>query len=331
MEKEFRLSMKAKRRIVRFLHIPIVHRTIKFLKRLVIPGFQKVPFWEVMRFFIESVVNGILFQRAAALTYYIFTTAIPLLMALVALISFMGENVKTVLLGFLETVVPTYLWGGVSQIVNNLILRQDGALVWLSLFLGIYLSFLSMHSILNTLNITYFSVSKRSFVKQLRVSFTMVLIFMITIVVACAIFMGIAHLLHLIDSHFIESTTFYTIALNSAKWLLMFILFYLFLSALFYFTPYKKQDFRFFSAGSMFSTILSIILIFGVSAYFSNFSTYNLVYGSIGGILIILFWIYWTSVIILIGFDLNVSITHALKKFKDRESEIKITSSVIDS
>ena len=107
-----------------------------------------------------------------------------------------------------------------------------------------------------------------------------------------------------------------------------FILMYLLLSALFYFAPYKKKYFKFFSAGSTFSTIMLVVLLKGLNYYFANFTSYNLVYGSIGAILLILIWINWSCVTVLIGFDLNVSIAIAQQKRINQNDELKIISTV---
>jgi len=87
-------NFKYIKRYIIFLYRFIIHKNVMFLKRLVLPGFQKIPFWDVMKFFIQSLVQGPFFQRAAAMTYYIFTALIPLFMALIALLSFIGRNCK---------------------------------------------------------------------------------------------------------------------------------------------------------------------------------------------------------------------------------------------
>ena len=192
------ISFKAKRQWVTFIHRPFIHKMILFMKRLVLPGFQKIPFWDVMKFFVESLVQGIFFQRAAALTYYIFTALIPLFMALIALLSFVGPNLQTYLLDFMQTAVPEYLWPAVSKIVSGLIERQNGAILYLSLTLGIYLSFLSINSIVTTLNISYFDIEQRKVIKQLPISFTMVVVFLLVIIAACVIFIGASLLVNYI-------------------------------------------------------------------------------------------------------------------------------------
>jgi membrane protein len=321
-------SFKARRRLVKFTQRPFIHQTIMFMKRLVLPGFQKIPFWDVMKFFGESLVKGIFFQRAAAMTYYIFTAMIPLFMALVALLSFLGPQLQTNLLDFIQGVVPEYLWPSISDIVAGLISRQSGAVLYLSLSLGIYLTFLSVNAIVTTLNISYYDIEQRKAIKQLPISFTMVVVFLAVIIAACAVFIGASLLVNYLSVSIFGSAILYQYGIAFIKWFILFVLLYLFLAALFYFAPYNKKYFKFFSTGAVFSTILLVILLYVVNYYFSHFSRYNLVYGSIGALLLIMMWIYWSCMAILIGFDLNVSISIAHAKRKNEHEKLKIKSSV---
>jgi len=321
-------SFKARRRLVKFTQRPFIHKAILFMKRLVLPGFQKIPFWDVMKFFVESLVQGIFFQRAAAMTYYIFTALIPLFMALIALLSFVGPNLQTNLLDFMQAAVPEYLWPAISKIVTGLIQRQNGAVLYLSLTLGIYLTFLSINSIVTTLNISYFDIEQRKVIKQLPISFTMVVVFLAVIIGACIIFIGASLLVNYITVTFIVSNVFYHYAIAFTKWSMLFVLLYMFLAALFYFAPYNKKHFKFFSTGASFSTILLVILLYVLNYYFSHFSSYNLVYGSMGALLLIMLWLYWSCMAILIGFDLNVSISIAKEQQKNEHDKLKIKSSI---
>jgi len=77
--------------------------------------------------------------------------------------------------------------------------------------------------------------------------------------------------------------------------------------------PKKKKGWSFFSAGSMFATILTIIATVVFSYYVNNFGNYNKLYGSIGTLIVVMMIIYINSLILLLGFDLNASI-HTAKK-----------------
>ena len=307
---------------------PLIHKAITFMKKLVLPGFQKIPFWDVMKFLVESLVQGIFFQRAAAMTYYIFTASIPLIMALIALLSFIGPDLQNNLLEFIQEAVPEYLWPAVYKIVNNLIQHQSGTILYLSLSLGIYLTFLSVNAIVNTLNISYFDIEQRKGIKQLPISFVMVIVFLVVVIAACGIFVVASFLVNYLTITIFGSEILYQYTIVVTKWAMLFILLYLFLAALFYFAPYNKKYFRFFSTGALFSTILLILLLYALNFYFSNISTYNLVYGSIGALLLIMLWLYWSCMAILIGFDLNVSISIAQAQRKNEHDKLKIKSSI---
>jgi membrane protein len=206
--------------------------------------------------------------------------------------------------------------------------QENGAILYLSLTLGIYLTFLSINSIVTTLNISYFDIEQRKVIKQLPISFTMVVVFIAVIIAACVVFIGASVLVHYISVTFITSKVFYHYAIAFTKWIMLFMLLYLFLAALFYYAPYNKKHFKFFSTGASFSTILLILLLYVLNFYFSHFSTYNVVYGSMGALLLIMLWLYWSCMAILIGFDLNVSISIAQTQRKNESDKLKIKSSI---
>jgi membrane protein len=99
--------------------------------------------------------------------------------------------------------------------------------------------------------------------------------------------------------------------LIGGKWLIILMLFFLVFAFLFYFAPARKMKFRFISAGGTLATLLSIIISIGFSYYINNFETYNTLYGSIGTLVVVMLWLYFNALILLIGFELNVSIWSA--------------------
>ncbi len=290
-----------------------------WLFHLVIPGFEGVPFLTVMRFFVESLVNGILFQRAAAMAYRIFIAIIPVMMALFAAISFLDESIRLQLMDFIETLVPNYTWPTVSQIISGVLLNRNGALFYSSFGIGIYLSVLMMNSIITSLNITYFKIRTRNIFKQLFVSAIMIIMILLLIIAAVSIFVGASYALRRMHVELFGSSVLFRYVIKAFKWVFLFIIGYLFISSLFYFAPVNKKYFRFFSAGSTLTTITLIILFYALNFYFYYFPTFNLIYGSLGALFGIIITIYWSCIVILIGFDLNISIFTAKQKTPQAE------------
>ncbi|MBP6334795.1 MAG: YihY/virulence factor BrkB family protein, partial [Bacteroidia bacterium] len=100
------------------------------------------------------------------------------------------------------------------------------------------------------------------------------------------------------------------------KWTVILSLFFFGISFLYYYAPAVKKTYRFISAGSTFATVLSILVSTGFAYFVNNFGQYNKIYGSIGTLIVIMLWIYFNSVILILGFELNASIDNAKKQVR---------------
>lgn len=294
-------------------HAPVVGKIIRKSKKMSLPGFQHVPLYDAMRFYIESLGKGIIFQRAAALTYRIFIALVPMIIALFSAISFFGESVQQVLLEFIESVVPTYAWTAVSGVVTDLVTRQNGTLSLFMLVIGVYFTIVCMNGILVALNTAYYDEIKRNFIKQIGYSFVLMFVYFIVILIVAMLFIISSVMINNVHERLLGGTSSagYIYIIHAVKWLLIYTTIYLLVSFTYYITPVDKTNYRFFSAGSITCTVLLVILLWVLNMYFSNFTNYNVIYGSLGALFAILLWINWSSVVLLIGYDLNVSIAKA--------------------
>ena len=294
-------------------HAPVVGKIIRKSKKMSLPGFQHVPLYDAMRFYIESLGKGIIFQRAAALTYRIFIALVPMIIALFSAISFFGESIQQVLLEFIESVVPTYAWTAVSGVVTDLVTRQNGTLSFFMLVIGVYFTIVCMNGILVALNTAYYDEIKRNFIKQIGYSFVLMFVYFIVILIVAMLFIISSVMINNVHERLLGGTSSagYIYIIHAVKWLLIYTTIYMLVSFTYYISPVDKTNYRFFSAGSITCTVLLVILLWVLNVYFSNFTNYNVIYGSLGALFAILLWINWSSVVLLIGYDLNVSIAKA--------------------
>ena len=105
--------------------------------------------------------------------------------------------------------------------------------------------------------------------------------------------------------------TFNILLLQVGKWLILLALCFTAISLLYFAGPSHRQRLRFITAGSSLATLLVVITSIGFNYFITHFATYNKVYGSIGTLIIILVWLYFNSLVLLIGFELNVAIHRA--------------------
>ena len=93
-------------------------------------------------------------------------------------------------------------------------------------------------------------------------------------------------------------------------------LFFISIAHIYRHAPAVQKKWKLISPGSILATFLMILCTMGFSWYVNNFGNYNELYGSIGTVLILMLLIYFNSLVLLIGFELNVSLS-SLKKIAD--------------
>ena len=303
--------------------IPVVGKIVAKSKTMTLPGLMKVPLYDVMRFFFQSMSKGVVFQRAAAITYRVFVAVIPMLIGLFSAIAFLGEDFRNTLISMLESVVPPYVWPAISGMITDVVMRQNGTLSSSMLVIGIYFTIVCFNGILAAMTSSYFMEEKRKFVDQIVLSAGLMMLTFVIIVFVAAFFILASLAMRYVHTNFGNNPDLYAFLVHFVKWVLVYAAIYFLISIFYYLAPVKRGDYRFFSAGSSTCTILLVILLWIINIYFSNFDNYNLIYGSLGAIFAILLWINWSASIFLICYDLNVSIAKAKSENKRLNEQLE--------
>jgi membrane protein len=110
--------------------------------------------------------------------------------------------------------------------------------------------------------------------------------------------------------------------LNNFKWIVIILLIFFSISFIYRYAPAVHKRWKLVNPGSILATFLMIVLTAGFSWWVSNFSNYNELYGSISTILILMLLIYFNSLVLLIGFELNVSINSLKHQVDERNKNL---------
>ena len=102
---------------------------------------------------------------------------------------------------------------------------------------------------------------------------------------------------------------------NFAQYVFFVIMVYLATAVLYYFGTAEGKTSKFFSIGALFTTVLIMLTSYLFGIYIENFAKYNELYGSIGALLILLFYLWLNANILLLGFELNISLKQLRKSF----------------
>lgn len=286
---------------------------------IVLPGFDGMPLYDVMVFFFRGLFKGVLTYRAAAIAYNFFLALIPFIMFLFTLIPFVtGEHYQIYLLDLLREVIPSNIYAMVNNTVVEIISRPHQGLLSAGFFMAIYFATNGVDAIIEGFNQSYHTTEKRPWWKQKLVAFGLMLILSVLIFTSFSL-LGFGELsIRLLTKKHLLTGGLSVFSLQLLRWLVILFATLLSTSILYYFGQLKtsREDikYRFFSAGSILSTGMFIVGGMFIKLYFENFSRYNILYGSIGSLIILLVWIYYNAFIILIGFELNASIRFSRKE-----------------
>jgi membrane protein len=104
------------------------------------------------------------------------------------------------------------------------------------------------------------------------------------------------------------------------RWIPIFALLFYSFAFIYKYAPNTQKRWRLLSPGALFATLCSIVFYWGFSSFVDSFNRYNILYGSLGTVIVIMILVFLNSLAILIGFELNVSI-NSLKSIADKRKE----------
>ena len=305
----------------KILRLKPVAFLIGLSKKIVLPGFDGIPLYDVTVFFVKGLYEGYITSRASAISFNFFLAVFPTLIFFFTIIPFIPiTNFQQSLLDLIRDFLPDTAFATVQTTVEDIITRPRGGLLSVGFVLSLYFATNGINSLMEAFDNTYHTIETRSAIKQRIVAIFLVAIITILLIISIGLITFGTWLLSIIlPAQILESNLYFSVIVVS-KWLITFVMLFFAISFIYYFAPAKKRHFRFISAGSTLATLLIISTTLGFNFYVNNFSRYNVLYGSIGTLLIVLLWIYFISFSLLIGFELNASIFH-IKRGREKAND----------
>ena len=291
----------------------IVSFIIKHSKKIVIPGFEKLPLYDVAGFFWNGIRKGALPMRASAVSFSFFLALFPSIIFIFTLIPYIPiVHFQDQLLDLLKNFMPGSAYEATRDTIEDIVKNQRGGLLSIGFISALYFSTNGFNALITAFNNTHHDIETRTFLLQQVISFFLVIISTLLMMIAITLIITSEIVLHKL----FHKGEFLFYFIQGGRWIILFALFYFLISFTFYLGPARKSGWKFFSAGSMFATVLSLLTSVGFAFYVNHFGTYNKLYGSIGTLLVVLLWIYFNFLVVLLGFDLNVSIQKAKRDKK---------------
>ena len=277
-------------------------------------GFSGLSIYDVTIFFWKGLMEGAITTRASSLAFNFFLAFFPSIIVFLTIIPYIPvTGLQETLMELLNVVLPPstneITFNALDDIINN----TRGGLLSIGFLLALYFSTNGINSLIEAFNASYHIKENRPIIQQriLSLGLTLLLSFMLIIAMGLIIF-GKFVVSYLNEYKLI--TQYAGGLILYGKWFTILLVLLLGISILFHLGPSIKSKWKLFTPGSILATLGIIITSIGFNYYINHFSQYNKIYGSIGTLMIILIWMYFNSIILLTGFELNASIANAKGK-----------------
>lgn len=266
---------------------------------------------------------------AAALTYYAVLSLFPALLALVSLVGIFGDPEKTtaVLLEIVRGIAPEDTVNTVSGPVEELAASPAAGL---TLFLGLATALWSASGYVGAfgraMNRVYEVDEGRAFLK-LRGTMLAVTLLAVVIVALLAGMLVLSGPVSEAVGGAIGLSGAFLAVWNIAKWPVIVALVIVIIAVLYYATPNVKQPkFRWMSIGSLIALVIFILASLGFAFYVANFGNYNKTYGALGGVIVMLLWLWILNMSLLFGaeFDAEMERGRQLQAGIEAEETIQL-------
>lgn len=284
-----------------------VRRTVCFLRQYSLPGSHGAPLYDVFRYFFTGIFDGSIAQRAKGLAYSFLVALPPLLIFFFTLVAYFPvDGVQDEVLAEMGNIVPEKIMTPLSDTVNDVMGHRHSTLLSIGFIVSVFFAANGMLGVIGSF--VNSKAEKRPFVQRYLLSVLMVFVLYVLIVLTVCLMLGHKLLLRFIFSQgWLANTAANTLMFNIGRWVLLSLASLFAVSFIYYWIPVKRQRLGFFSPGALMATGMFFVLNWGLTVYLNNFSRYNLIYGSIGTLLMLMLWMYFNCFVLLLGYELNIS------------------------
>jgi len=296
----------------------IVQTVIGVSKKIILPGFEGMPLYDVVKFFFSGLQNGYIDARASAMSFKFFMALFPFLIFLFTLIPYIPiDNFQIQLLELLEQILPHDAYTFIKETIEDLVLEKHTGLLSFGILFTLFLATNGVEAMLVAFNSSsHLSQFSTSILQQKLRAFIILMVLVFTIIFTIGTIIGTSIAIRYLQDQDLITKTWAIYLVNTLQIFILLVVYFLSISFIYYYGNIKSKRFRFISAGATFATVLSLLLTLGFAYYVNNFGNYNKIYGSLGAMIVLMLWLYYNSIALLLGFELNASIRHASSNLK---------------
>jgi membrane protein len=291
---------------------PPIDFLIRKSKKISLPGFEGLPLYDVAVFFIRQMQREGLNERAAAISFNFLMAIPPLAIVLFTILSHlpMSDKLYREALLLIRQVTPDQATYKILKSVMDDFFEPTSGLLSVGLLLAINFASNAVITIMRTFDksILHIEVEKRNFF-EIRFEAIKLTVLILTLIIGTMLIITLqGSLLGVIRKWLSLGDKSYTWIVELVRLILTFTMVFFSIAFIYRYAPAIEKKWKLNSPGALLATVLIILFTYVFSYWVNNFASYNKVYGSLGSILILMLLVFVNSLVLLIGFELNVSI-----------------------
>ena len=293
--------------------IPVLRPLVRGLKKIKLPWLQGMSFFELLELYIIGIIDGALSYHASAVAFSFFMALFPFALFILNLIPYIPiEGFQVDFLNFVREGVPPNTYNAIANIINDILNNSHSGLLSSGFLLSIFLMANGINGILGGFESSRHVIDKRGFFSQYLIALGLSLLLSILLLLTVAAIV--------VFEVFIQKTMIQNVLSDQipliilSRYVFVILMLLITISVLFRFGTKQSHKPPFITIGSVSTTILVIISSYFFGIWVLKFSKYNELYGSIGTLLIMMFYIWINCMVLLLGFELNAIIAKLKKK-----------------
>ncbi len=300
-------------------------KTLKsFFSAIKLPFLEGISLYELLHFYISGILTGALSYRAAAVSWSFFMALFPFALFILNLIPFIPiQGFQDDFLGFVSQAVPPNTYGAIENIINDILHNSQSGLLSSGFILSVFLMTNGVNAIMSGFETSQHIVIKRAYFRQYFVALclSLLLTFILIVAVSTIIIFEVIIQKTIIQDVLSEQISDKISLIQFGRYIFILIMIIFVIATLFKFGIKQTRKRAFVTVGTIFTTILIIITSYFFGIWVVKFSKYNELYGSIGTLLIVMFYLWINCMILLLGFELDASIAK-LKRYPEENPEL---------
>ncbi len=292
--------------------IPVVKQLVSLTKAIKLKSLEGLSLYDILELYVLGIFKGAFSYRASAIAFSFFMALFPFALFILNLIPFIPlENFQADFLEFVEEGVPPNTYDAIEAILKDIMETSHQGLLSSGFILSILLMTNGINAILGGFEMSAHITITRGFFRQYFISLAISLVLsMILLITVAAIVIAEVMIQKINIRGYVADVS--VIEWSRYGFILLMIL--ITTSILYKFGAKETSSIAFISYGAVFTTILIILSSYVFGIYVTKFAKYNELYGSIGTLLVLMFYIWINCMVLLLGFELNATISKLKRK-----------------